>query len=188
MELYNIFINAKYNDLLTSLKTDYKLKEDTNDYNKIKTYLNSMPMIYGNENARSTAFSSHIAESDQEEIENNKDQISIEEENSSENNNNKEEKEEKNMIIESEIDKENNFINNDINFSYIRSNIDSDNINSGINNFINNNNFTYIDENNADINMTPNINLNGEINNLNNSFEKNNQDIIKIDKNQFNII
>ena len=200
LELFNIFIKIKYNDLLDKIKDDCKLKENSDDYNLLKVYMNSMPMIYGNEIARSTAFSSKIAESDIEDIKNNKEQMSIEEENSIENKSNN--KEDNDMIIENDIKKENNKyinndINNDINFDYISSNINinvnnDNNINSGNNNFINNSDFIYMNGNNTEMNISPSININenGEINNdnLNNSFENNNQGIIKFNKNLFNII
>ena len=200
LELFNIFIKIKYNDLLDKIKDDCKLKENSDDYNLLKVYINSMPMIYGNEIARSTAFSSKIAESDIEDIKNNKEQMSIEEENSIENKSNN--KEDNDMIIENDIKKENNKyinndINNDINFDYISSNINinvnnDNNINSGNNNLINNSDFIYMNGNNTEMNISPSININenGEINNenLNNSFENNNQGIIKFNKNLFNII
>jgi len=199
LELFNIFIKIKYYDLLNKIKEDCKLKENSDDYNLLKVYMNSMPMIYGNEIARSTAFSSNIAESDIEDIKNNKDNMSIEEENSIDNKSSN--KEDNNMVIEKEIKKENekcinNDINSDINFDYISSNINinvnNDNINSGNDNFINNSDFIYMNGNNTEMNISPSININenGEINNenLNNSFENNNQGIIKFNKNLFNII
>ena len=188
LELFNIFIKIKYNDLLDKIKDDCKLKENSDDYNLLKVYMNSMPMIYGNEIARSTAFSSNIAESDIEDIKNNKDNMSIEEENSVDNKSCN--KEDSNKVIEKEIKKENqnNDINSDINFDYISSNI---NINVNNDN-INNSDFIYMNENNTEMNISPSININekGEINNdnLNNSFENNNQGIIKFNKNLFNII
>ena len=198
LELFNIFIQLKYNDLLELIKVNCKLKEDSEDYNLLKVYLNSMPTIYGHD-TRSTAFSSHIAESDQEEIKNNQEQISIEEENSIENNSNNENykspnKEDDKMMIDSENNKDDSCVNNDINFNYMSSNINinNNNNNSGNSNDYINNDFTYINGNNSDINMTQNINMNEacEINNgnLNNSFERDNPNIIKLDKNLFNII
>ena len=103
LELFNIFIKIKYDDLLKKIKDDCKLKENSDDYNLLKVYMNSMPMIYGNEIARSTAFSSNIAESDIEDIKNNKDNMSIEEENSIDNKSSI--KEDNNMVIEKEIKK-----------------------------------------------------------------------------------
>ena len=198
LELFNIFIQLKYNDLLELIKVNCKLKEDSEDYNLLKVYLNSMPTIYGHD-TRSTAFSSHIAESDQEEIKNNQEQISIEEENSIENNSNNENykspnKEDNKMMIDSENNKDDSCVNNDINFNYMSSNINinNNNNNSGNSNDYINNDFTYINGNNSDINMTQNIHMNeaSEINNgnLNNSFERDNPNIIKLDKNLFNII
>ena len=199
LELFNIFIKIKYNELIDLIKEHYKLKEDSNDYNLLKTYINSMPMIYGNESTRSTAFSSHIAESDEEYIKKNSEQISIEEENSSENNNNSinnsiDKNKNNKMLIESEINKDNNYINNNnINFDYMSSNlnlnINSDNLNSNNHNFLSNNSLIYNDENNTEMIISPNINDNNENGeNLNNSFENNNQSLLKFDKNLFNII
>ena len=195
LELFNIFIQLKYNDLLELIKVNCKLKEDSEDYNLLKVYLNCMPTIYGHD-TRSTAFSSHIAESDQEEIKNNQEQISIEEENSIENNSNNENykspnKEDDRMMVDSENNKDDSCVNNDINFNYMSSNINinNNNNNSGNSNDYINNDFTYINGNNSDINMTQNIHMNeaSEINNgnLNNSFERDNPNIIKLDKNLF---
>ena len=178
LELFNIFINIKYDDLLNTIKDDYKLKENSDDYNLLKVYMNSMPMIYGTEIARSTAFSSKIEESEGETVKNNNEQMGIEEENSIENNNNNNYNksingENNDMIIESEINKDNNYSNNN-------------------NNYINNNDFIYMNGNNTEMNISPNININenGEINNedLNNSFENDNPGMIKFNKNLFNII
>ena len=203
LELFNIFINIKYDDLLNTIKDDYKLKENSDDFNLLKVYMNSMPMIYGTEIARSTAFSSKIEESEGETVKNINEQMGIEEENSIENNNNNDNKsingENNDMIIESEINKDNNYsnnndINNNINFNYINNNINmnNDNINSGHNNYINNNDFIYMNGNNTEMNISPNININenGEINNedLNNSFENDNPGMIKFNKSLFNII
>ena len=176
-ELFNIFINKNYNDLISLIKEAYNLKEDTDDYNLLKIYLNTMPNIYGNENTRSTAFSSHIAESDAEDIKNNDEK----------------EKENNDMYIDSsENDKDNNDINLDLITSNINMNINDNVNNSNINeenniNFINNNNYSYIN-NYTEMNIEPNDK--GENNNicLDNSFEKENQNTIKFDKNIFNII
>ena len=186
LELFNIFIKIKYKELLELIKDDNKLKENSTDYNLLKTYINSMPMIYGNDATRSTAFSSNIAESDQEDIKKNSEQISIEEENSSENNNNKSiDKENNKMGIDSEINKDSSFMNNnDINFDI---NINSENNNYNNNNFLDGNNLLYNDENNTEMIISPNLNENCD-NNLNNSFENNSKDMIKFDKNLFNII
>ena len=196
LELYNIFINLKYNDLLEEITTDRKLKENSKQYNLIKIYLSNMPMIYRKtESTRSTAFSINIPESDKEEKKIKKDNMSIEEENSIENNDDKNSnKEEKNMIIEGEINQgNNNYINsNIINYNYMNSDININNeiISSG-NDFINNNDFNYINGNNNDINISNNINMNVNVENhtvnLDDSFEKNNQNRIQFDKNLFNI-
>jgi hypothetical protein len=180
-ELFNIFINKNYNDLISLIKEAYNLKEDTEDYNLLKIYLNTMPNIYGNENTRSTAFSSHIAESDAEDIKNN--------------DNNDKDKDNNDMIIDSS---ENDKDNNDIKLEFITSNINmniNDNVNNNNimmneennNNYINNNNIGYIN-NNTEMNIEPNDKSGSNNNSLNNSFEKDNQNTIKFDKNIFNII
>ena len=179
-ELFSIFINQNYNYLLNLVKEAYKLNEDSEDYNLLKVYINSMPMIYGNDGNRSTAFSSNIAENDEEDIKN---------DNKEKNNNKKEDN--NNMIIENESDKDsdNNNNINDINMDYISNNIkinNNHNINEGNSNneFINNQNFTYANDNSSDMNIESNINSK----NLNNSFEKENQNVIKFDQKVFNII
>ena len=180
-ELFSIFISKNYDDLTSLIKDAYNLKEDAEDYNLLKIYLNNMPNIYGNESTRSTAFSSHIAESDAEDIKNN--------------DNNDKDKDNNDMIIDSS---ENDKDNNDIKLEFITSNINmniNDNVNNNNimmneennNNYINNNNIGYIN-NNTEMNIEPNDKSGSNNNSLNNSFEKDNQNTIKFDKNIFNII
>ena len=190
LELYNIFIKEKYEELLNLIKTKYKLEENTDEYNLLKTYINSMPLIYGNENNnRSTAFSSNIDES--EVFDDGFDGfINI--------NNNKTDTM---MIIESKSDNDDS--NNNINFKLNDNdnkdfNIDNSEINNNINNDINNiNEFTDNHEQNIHhndfMNITPpNINLKNELDgdnnmNLDNSFDNDNSNIIKFDQNLFNM-
>ena len=176
-ELFNIFINKNYNDLLQLIMKDYEINEDSEDYKLLKIYINNMPMIYGDESTGSTTFSSNIAESDAEDIKINK-------ENKSNND----------MIIESENESKDN---NDINFDYMSSSININlNNNDGVNNnFIHNDNFSFLHENNTDMNIESNIDMtdNCDINNINNmninnSFEKDNPNLIQFDQNLFNNI
>ena len=79
MELFNIFTKNYYDDLLKLIINTYNLDEDTEDYLLLKTYINTMPLIYGKENQnRSTACSSNDNKPIDDELNNN--QISIEEE------------------------------------------------------------------------------------------------------------
>ena len=183
-ELFNIFINKNYDDILNLIKEAYNLTEETEDYNLLKIYINSMPMIYGDDSTNSTTVSSHITESDEKDIKINKE----------EKKEIKEKKENNDMIIESDSE---NKDNNSINFDYISSNINSININNNEgnnNNFINNDNFSYINDNNDEMNIESNINMteNCDINNMNmninNSFEKDKPNLIQFDQNIFNDI
>ena len=184
-ELFNIFINKNYDDLLQLIMKDYEINEDSEDYKLLKVYINNMPMIYGDESSGSTTFSSNIAESDAEDIKINK-----------ENKNNND------MIIESENESKDN---NDINFDYMSRSINMNiNINININNndevnnnYIRNDNFTFLNENNTEMNMNIESNIdmtdNCDINhinnmNINNSFEKDNPNLIQFDQNLFNKI
>ena len=176
-ELFNLFINKNYNDLLQLIMKDYEINEDSEDYKLLKIYINNMPMIYGDESTGSTTFSSNIAESDAEDIKINK-------ENKSNND----------MIIESENEIKDN---NDINFDYMSSSININlNNNDGVNNnYIHNDNFSFLHENNTDMNIESNIDMtdNCDINNINNmninnSFEKDNPNLIQFDQNLFNNI
>ncbi len=92
-------------------KNTYNLDEETDDYLLLKTYINTMPLIYGNEfHSRSTACSSNDNKPINDEIKNNN--ISIEED--KKNDNDICEKNFEHMIIEDDIihDNENGGINN----------------------------------------------------------------------------
>jgi hypothetical protein len=62
-ELYNIFISKSFDELLNLIMKDYEINEESEDYKLLKIYINTMPMIYGDDTG-STTFSSNIAESD----------------------------------------------------------------------------------------------------------------------------
>ena len=175
LELFNIFIKNNYDDLLELIVNAYNLNEQSDDFVLLKTYLNTMPLIYGKESqSRSTACSSNDNKPIDDEINNN--QISIEEED------NKicDDKNFGNMILENDFIQDINNINNanDIN---VNNNVL---INSNINNNININNdfsnsqtlFFGNNTNMIDINVNSGLNGNGlnntNLNNLNDSFEE----------------
>ncbi len=180
LELFNIFIKINYDDLLQLVKNTYNLDEETDDYLLLKTYINTMPLIYGNEfHSRSTACSSNDNKPINDEIKNNN--ISIEED--KKNDNDICEKNFEHMIIEDDIihDNENGGINNINEINVNNNNIlrlnDINNINnvSNVNsmnkiNVNNNNDFsnpqTFLYEDNCNMNLESNFNEN-VLNNLN---------------------
>ena len=179
-ELYNIFISKSFDELLNLIMKDYEINEESEDYKLLKIYINTMPMIYGDDTG-STTFSSNIAESD----------VDVEE------NKVKEKKENDSMIIESDNESKNN---NEINFDYMSRSINNINININVNRNDegNNNDLSFINdnENNSEMNiesnldMTDNCNINNINNmNINNSFEKEHPpNLIQFDQNIFNKI
>ena len=176
LELFNIFIKNYYDDLLKLIINTYNLNEDTEDYLLLKTYINTMPLIYGKENQnRSTACSSNDNKPIEDEINN---KISIEEEEEKKNDNEICDKKFENMIIENDyihdIDNINNI--NNINMN-INNNILIDNMNN-INKININNEFsnpqTVLYGDNSNMNLDSNLNENGFNNgNINDSFEEN---------------
>ena len=177
LELFNIFTKNYYDDLLKLIINTYNLDEDTEDYLLLKTYINTMPLIYGKENQnRSTACSSNDNKPIDDELNNN--QISIEEEEDKKNDNEICDKKFENMIIENDyihdIDNINNI--NNINMN-INNNILIDNMNN-INKININNEFsnpqTVLYGDNSNMNLNSNLNENGFNNgNINDSFEEN---------------
>ena len=103
LELFNIFIKNNYDDLLQLIENTYNLSEKADDFILLKTYLNTMPLIYGKETQnRSTACSSNDNKPIDDEIEIKNNNISIEEE----------DKKFDNMIIENDYIHDINNINN----------------------------------------------------------------------------
>ena len=171
LELFNIFIKNNYDDLLELIVNTYNLNEQSDDFVLLKTYINTMPLIYGKESQnRSTACSSNDNKPIDDEINNN--QISIEEED------NKicDDKNFGNMILENDFIHDINNINNDNDINVnnnvlINSNINKININ---NDFSNSQTLFYGNNTNMiDINVNSGLNDNGFNNtNLNDSFEE----------------
>jgi hypothetical protein len=171
LELFNIFIKNNYDDLLELIVNAYNLNEQSDDFVLLKTYINTMPLIYGKENQnRSTACSSNDNKPIDDEINNN--QISIEEEDNKicDDNNFG------NMILENDFIHDINNINNDNDINVnnnvlINSNINKININ---NDFSNSQTLFYGNNTNMiDINVNSGLNDNGFNNtNLNDSFEE----------------
>ena len=174
-ELYNIFISKSFDELLNLIMKDYEINEESEDYKLLKIYINTMPMIYGDDTG-STTFSSNIAESD----------VDVEE------NKVKEKKENDSMIIESDNESKNN---NEINFDYMSRSINNININVNRGDEGNNNDFSFINdnENNSEMNIESNLDMTDNCNinnmNINNSFEKEHPpNLIQFDQNIFNKI
>ena len=171
LELFNIFIKNNYDDLLELIVNAYNLNEQSDDFVLLKTYINTMPLIYGKESQnKSTACSSNDNKPIDDEINNN--QISIEEED------NKicDDKNFGNMILENDFIHDINNINNDNDINVnnnvlINSNINKININ---NDFSNSQTLFYGNNTNMiDINVNSGLNDNGFNNtNLNDSFEE----------------
>ena len=171
LELFNIFIKNNYDDLLELIVNAYNLNEQSDDFVLLKTYINTMPLIYGKESQnRSTACSANDNKPIDDEINNN--QISIEEED------NKicDDKNFGNMILENDFIHDINNINNDNDINVnnnvlINSNINKININ---NDFSNSQTLFYGNNTNMiDINVNSGLNDNGFNNtNLNDSFEE----------------
>ena len=171
LELFNIFIKNNYDDLLELIVNAYNLNEQSDDFVLLKTYINTMPLIYGKESQnRSTACSANDNKPIDDEINNN--QISIEEED------NKicDDKNFGNMILENDFIHDINNINNDNDINVnnnvlINSNINKININ---NDFSSSQTLFYGNNTNMiDINVNSGLNDNGFNNtNLNDSFEE----------------
>ena len=169
LELFNIFIQNNYDDLLQLIENAYNLNEKADDFVLLKTYLNTMPLIYGKETQnRSTACSSNDNKPIDDEIEINNNNINIEEE----------DKKFDNMIIENDFIHDINNINNITNINNVKDLDENNNI--LINNINISNEFSnpqsFLCENNTNINMNINSGLNdngfNNTNNLNDSFEE----------------
>jgi hypothetical protein len=191
LELFNIFVREKYENLLTMIKEAYTLNENSDDYSLLKNYINTMPLIYGKESEnRSTAYNSNAKpfDDDLNEVnrisQTNNNGINFEKDKNNDNdndngNNNEANKKYDDMIIEEDVinSNENEDFNN-IN------NIDINNNMLNLNPFNNMNNINNINNINNDFSnpqtflygrdLDPNINENDVNNsNLNNSFEEN---------------
>jgi len=170
LELFNFFIKENYDNLIHEIKEANNLKENCEDFSLIKSYINTMPLIYGKENQnRSTDCSSNpkpIEEEINEVGEINKiggfnNQINIDEDKKIENNDNND-----NMLIENEneIFNNNNNSNIDNNIPYLNN---SNNINNINNEFQNIPKYLFGTNSNIESNNNENDNENG----MNNSFE-----------------
>jgi len=178
LELFNFFIKENYDNLIHEIKEANNLKENCEDFSLIKSYINTMPLIYGKENQnRSTDCSSNpkpVEEEINEVGEMNKiggfnNQINIDEDKKIENNDNND-----NMLIENEneIFNNNNNSNIDNNIPYLNNSNNINNINNEFQNipkylFGTNSNINIESNNNDNDNENENENENG----MNNSFE-----------------
>ena len=172
LELFNIFIKNNYDDLLQLIENTYNLSEKADDFILLKTYLNTMPLIYGKETQnRSTACSSNDNKPIDDEIEIKNNNISIEEE----------DKKFDNMIIENDFIHDINNISNITNINNVNdlgenNNILINNINkiNISNEFSNPQSFLCGNNTNMNMNINSGLNDNGfnNTNNLNDSFEE----------------
>ncbi len=172
LELFNIFIKNNYDDLLQLIENTYNLSEKADDFILLKTYLNTMPLIYGKETQnRSTACSSNDNKPIDDEIEIKNNNISIEEE----------DKKFDNMIIENDYIHDINNINNITSINNVsdlgeNNNILINNINkiNISNEFSNPQSFLCGNNTNMNMNINSGLNDNGfnNTNNLNDSFEE----------------
>ena len=188
LELFNIFIKINNYDILKLIENAYNINKNSNDYMLLKTYINTMPSIYGvKDENRVISYTSNIQ---QYEGDKNINKINKEE---YKNQNYEFNEGIDNMIIENgyiyskeninninTINVNNSLINNDY-MNIINNNYKLDNINT----FSNPQTFTIEDNtnNNMDINMKEN-DFNNKI--LNESFEDRNNRR-NIDINIFNL-
>ena len=179
LELFNIFIKINKYDILKLIENSYHINNNSDDYILLKSYIDTMPLIYGNKlENKSINYTSKIEQYEDEKI-NNETEKEYYKNNYNEIN--------ENMIFENDYIYSKENVNN-INNIFVNNNLIKNDFTNLINNNYKaeNNNIntifnlkTILNEDKTDNNMNINLNENFNNNVLNDSFEdkKNGQNL-----------